>query len=154
METQGVKEVPSNDDVVTRMAFAMGAFFMTALTLAAVFAIWKIHIATDFRNIVGGGILIVVFASIMSRFMSRQTDPVRTAFIGNIIMMWTYASVFDAYIKRKPPAILDLALAVIMVYQIILALRSAALALHWTIPILLGQQLVLGASLYGLYHLL
>lgn len=154
METP-TKEVLSKEVNVTTGDFVKAAVFMTFLTLASIFVVWKFHVGEDFRHIVSGGIAIVAFARLLLRLTTSEPDPVATVFSGNILLTGLYACNIDVFIiKRTPPPFGDVIIAALLLYLVITSVRMTLLALNRTVPVLVAQQLILGASLYGLYHLI
>ncbi|MCX6715018.1 MAG: hypothetical protein NTX72_04340 [Candidatus Uhrbacteria bacterium] len=152
METNA-KDVPSRE-VVSVSAFLKGTVFMTLLTFVSVVAVWKSHAGADFRHIVGYGISIVTLARIMTWLTTNGPDPVCTAITGNIMWVCVVVSNLDVVSNRTPPPFQDVIVAVLMVHLALMSLRGISLAMNRTVPILIAQQLVLGAGLYGLHQLL
>lgn len=152
METN-TKEVPSRE-VVSVSAFVKGAIFMTFLTFVSVVAVWKSHAGTDFRHIVGYGISIVTLARIMTWFTTTGSDPVCTAIVGNVMFVCVIASNLDVVSQRAPPPFGDVIVGILMVHMTLTSLRYLSIAMNRTVPILIAQQLVLGAGLYGLHQLI
>lgn len=150
METNA-KGVPSKE-TVSVSAFLKGMVFMTFLTFVSVVAVWKFHAGADFRQIVGYGISIVMLARVMTWLTTRSPDPVCTAITGNIMWVCIIASNMDVVSHKVPPPFQDVVVSALMVYLTFTSLRHLSVAMNRTVPILIAQQLVLGAGLYGLHQ--
>jgi hypothetical protein len=152
METNA-KEVPSKEGVTMR-AFLIGAMFITVLTLSTIAVGLKFLIAKNFVSVIGAGVMIVVGASLMSGFVSKEPDPLRFVFNGNLVLISFYAANSEAVLKGKPPDFFSVMFAVLIIYWMFMSLRSMPVALNKTISVLVAQQLLIGAGLYGLYHII
>lgn len=154
METPTKEDLSKQEDVTTS-DFVKAAVFMTFLTLASIFVVWKFHVGEDFRHIVSGGIIIVVFARMITRLISDQPDLVVAVCLGNTTLSCVFAySIETLATKQTPPPFGDVLVAAFMLYLVIASVRMTSLAMNRAVPVLVTQQLIFGASLYGLYHLI
>lgn len=155
METQEVKDVPSNEVGVSVSAFAKGAIFMTILALAVFFTGWKIRIGPDFNHVIGYGMCIIVFARVFSWLFSikKEADPIGAVFVANIMLIALDFSNLDVLLEHTRPPFIDVLMVMLLIHMLFRNLQISKIAKSRAIPILVIQGLILGAGLYSLHQI-
>lgn len=155
METQEVKDVPSNEVGVSVSAFAKAAIFMTILALAVFFTGWKIRIGPDFNHVIGYGMCVIIFARIFSWLFSikKEADPICGVLTANIMLIVLAFSNLDVLLEHARPPFIDVLLVMLLIHMLFRNLQISKIAKSRAIPILVVQGLILCAGLYGLHFI-